>query len=241
MDAKPHSRNATGPELIWLGEQALEVRFGARIAVDINARAQRAARVLSAARLTGVVDVVPTYAGVGLVLHDRSRLSYDEMERRVRELLADDRDVDAMPVRVVRIPVAYGGEEGTDLTEAAQACGISEQELIARHTAAQYTVAMLGFQPGFPYLIGLDAGLHLPRRATPRPRVPAGSVAIGGAQTGIYPSASPGGWHVIGRTSARLFDPTRDPPALLAPGDVVRFFAVGAGELARARVEVNDA
>lgn len=241
MDAKPHSDKQI-PELIWLGEQALEVRFGARISLEINARAQRAARVLAAAGLTGVVDVVPTYASVGLVLHDRARLSYEEMERRVRELLADEAAGQvAAATRVVRIPVAYGGAEGEDLAEVAERGKLSAAEVIERHTAAEYTVAMLGFQPGFAYLIGLDASLHLPRRATPRTRVPAGSVAIGGAQTGIYPSASPGGWHVIGRTSARLFDPAREPPALLAPGDRVRFVAVRANELERARVEVADA
>ena len=104
---------------------------------------------------------------------------------------------------------------------------------------AVFTIGMIGFLPGFPYLIGLDAALELPRHATPRPRVPAGSVAIGGAQTGIYPSASPGGWHLLGRCGARLFDPQRAEPALLRAGDRVRFRPVAAGELARATVQVR--
>jgi KipI family sensor histidine kinase inhibitor len=122
--------------------------------------------------------------------------------------------------------VRYGGEHGPDLQRVADHAGLSTTDVIARHAVAEYTVAMLGFAPGFPYLLGLDAALATPRLATPRTRVPAGSVAIGGAQTGLYPQASPGGWNLIGRTDRVLFDPQRDPPALLAPGDRVRFVPV---------------
>jgi len=113
--------------------------------------------------------------------------------------------------------------------------------VIARHAAAEYRVAFIGFLPGFPYLMGLDPALHVPRRATPRTRVPAGSVAIGGAQTGIYPVASPGGWHVIGRTAIRLFDPAAAQPSLLRAGDRVRFVPVPVGEVDAAAIEVSDA
>lgn len=131
------------------------------------------------------------------------------------------------------IPVCYGGDGGPDLDVVAEHARLSRDDVIARHTAAEYTVAMLGFAPGFPYLLGLDPALHIPRRATPRTRVPAGSVAIGGAQTGIYPRELPGGWNLIGRTPRVLFDPRREPPALLAPGNRVRFRPIGADEFAR--------
>lgn len=136
-------------------------------------------------------------------------------------------------VRVVEIPVCYGGEYGFDLDAVAEHVRLSRDDVIARHAAAEYAVAMLGFAPGFPYLLGLDPALQMPRRATPRTRVPAGSVAIGGAQTGIYPRELPGGWHLVGRTPRILFDAQRDPPCLLAPGDRVRFRVIDAAEFAR--------
>lgn len=136
-------------------------------------------------------------------------------------------------VRVVEIPVCYGGEYGLDLDAVAERARLSRDDVIARHAAAEYVVAMLGFAPGFPYLLGLDPALQMPRRATPRTRVPAGSVAIGGEQTGIYPRELPGGWHLVGRTPVVLFDARRDPPCLLAPGDRVRFRAIDAAEFAR--------
>ena len=134
---------------------------------------------------------------------------------------------------LVEIPVCYGGECGSDIDAVAEHTRLSREEIIARHAAAEYTVAMLGFASGFPYLLGLDPTLHVPRRANPRTRVPAGSVAIGGAQTGIYPRELPGGWHLIGRTPLVLFDPEREPPCLLAAGDRVRFRAIDADEFAR--------
>lgn len=122
--------------------------------------------------------------------------------------------------RLIEIPVSY---DGPDLGDVATHCNLSADEVVHRHAAAAYTVYFIGFQPGFAYLGGLDETLHTPRRAAPRTAVPAGSVGIGGAQTGIYPLATPGGWQLIGRTALPLFDPLADPPTLLAPGDRVRF------------------
>lgn len=124
--------------------------------------------------------------------------------------------------RLVEIPVAY---DGPDLGDVAAHCGLSADEVVHRHTRPEYIVYFIGFQPGFSYLGGLDETLHTPRRAEPRVAVPAGSVGIGGAQTGIYPLATPGGWQLIGRTALALFDPQAEPPTLLAPGDRVRFVA----------------
>jgi KipI family sensor histidine kinase inhibitor len=129
--------------------------------------------------------------------------------------------------REVEIPVQYGGESGPDLGVVARHTGLSAQEVVQRHAAGEYVVFFLGFQPGFAYMGGLDKGLHTPRRSSPRTEVAAGSVGIGGEQTGIYPAASPGGWQLIGRTEAALFDPTQTPPTLLQPGDRVRFTIAG--------------
>ena len=133
----------------------------------------------------------------------------------------------------IEIPVCYGGEFGPDLDAVATHCGLEPAEVSARHAAGDYRVAMLGFMPGFAYLLGLDESLHMPRRASPRTRVPAGSVAIGGAQTGIYPRELPGGWQLIGRTPLTLFDPSQAEPALLRPGQRVRFRAIDAAAFAR--------
>jgi len=151
---------------------------------------------------------------------------------RVRQcLLTDLSDLEKAGTRQstvtdVEIPTYYGGEAGPDLDQVAEICGLTPPEVIARHSAALYTVACIGFSPGFPYLTGLPAELHLPRRAIPRISVPAGSVAIAGGQAGIYPASSPGGWHLIGRTQIPLFSPMEEPPTRLKPGDRVRFVPI---------------
>ena len=129
--------------------------------------------------------------------------------------------------RRIEIPVRYGGAEGPDLDEVARHSGLSREEVVRLHQAGEYTVYFLGFQPGFAYLGGMDPRLATARRKEPRVAVPAGTLGIGGEQTGIYPSAAPGGWQLIGRTSVLLFDPARDPPSLLLPGDTVRFVNIG--------------
>ena len=133
---------------------------------------------------------------------------------------------DPTPGTLVEIPGAYGGDDGPDLATVAAHAGLDSDEVVRLHTTADHVVGMIGFAPGCPYLLGLPAALAIPRRATPRTRVPAGSVAIAERQTGIYPWTSPGGWHVIGRTPRAMFDPHRDPPALLRAGDRVRFVPV---------------
>ena len=156
-------------------------------------------------------------------------LSFDPLATDVEALQATVQALWAQPARALRlgrrvdIPVRYGGEGGPDLAAVAAHCGLSPAEVVRRHAAAEYVVYFIGFQPGFAYLGGLDASLHTPRRGEPRLAVPAGSVGIGGAQTGIYPLATPGGWQLIGHTALALFDPQAEPPTLLAPGDRVRF------------------
>jgi KipI family sensor histidine kinase inhibitor len=182
------------------------------------------AAALAAEKLPDVQDIVPAYLGVA-VFYDSLHASYGEMAAKllaVCERVMDSTTV-ADKVREHEIPVTY---DGPDLADVAVSCGLSTEEVIARHSGRRYSVDLLGFVPGFGYLSELDASLRLPRRPQPRPRVPAGSVAIAGAQTAVYPLDTPGGWHIIGRTGSVMFDPERDPPALLRAGDIVRFVPV---------------
>lgn len=169
-----------------------------------------------AADLPGVVEVVPGYHTLLVTAASPRELA------TVRDALPalDLPVLEQVRRRVVEVPVVYNGE---DLAGVARLTGLPEEEVVRRHTAAEYLVAFLGFAPGFPYLVGLDPSLHVPRRETPRTRVPAGSVGLAGEQTGIYPQATPGGWQLIGRTDTVLFDVEREPPALLAAGDRLRF------------------
>lgn len=198
-----------------------------------NARVHRIAARIRADAPAWLRDLVPAYASLA-VFFDPDAIDAGTVERWLDARLAgDDGTTAATAPRCIEIPVVYGGDFGEDLDSAAQELGITADALAARHAAGTYTVAMIGFAPGFPYLSGLDPALALPRLVTPRTRVPAGSVAIGGAQTGLYPRASPGGWRLIGRTPLRLFDPMRASPSLLVPGDRVRFVAIDAREFAR--------
>jgi KipI family sensor histidine kinase inhibitor len=211
-----------------IADNALVMRIGDRIDSHTNARVHGLCERIRAQRLVWLRDLVPAYASVG-VFFDPLLIETDALKKWLRTTL------DALPARTeepeastrtVDIPVVYGGEAGPDLKSAAAELGLTPAELAERHASGEYTVAMIGFAPGFPYLLGLDPALALPRLATPRSSVPAGSVGIGGTQTGIYPRESPGGWRLIGRTPLALFDPARDQPALLAPGDRVRFVAM---------------
>lgn len=214
-----------------LSETLLLLRFGSAIDADLNARVHRAAATLRAARLPGVTDFVPAYATLGVVYapaawSNGAEAPWLRLAAAISaKLKAPDTHAATTPA-TVEIPVRYGAAHGPDLDDLARQLDLSIDALVAHHVAADYHVAMLGFAPGFPYLLGLDPRLHASRRASPRTRVPRGSVAIGGAQTGIYPSELPGGWQLIGRTPLVLFDASRQPACLLAPGDHVRFRAI---------------
>jgi KipI family sensor histidine kinase inhibitor len=170
----------------------------------------------------GVVELVPGYRTLLVVAAPEEAEALDELAATLPGLELPP--AEAVAGEPVEIPVTYDGE---DLPEVAGLTGLEVTEVVRRHTAPTYTVAFLGFSPGFPYLVGLDPALEVPRRDTPRTSIPAGSVGLAGGQTGIYPTASPGGWQLIGRTEVTLFDPDRDPPALLGPGTRLRFTEAG--------------
>jgi KipI family sensor histidine kinase inhibitor len=222
----PEAQAHAGVQLESIADDALLLRMGERIDATTNARVHALCEHIRSRRPAWLRDLVPAYASVGLFF-DPLLIDPAGTEAWLRShLLALPSDpVATATARLVEIPVVYGGDAGPDLDAAAAELGIPSAELVQRHAAGEYTVAMIGFAPGFPYLLGLDPALAMPRLATPRTSVHAGSVGIGGAQTGIYPRESPGGWRLIGRTPSVLFDPAQEPPALLAPGDRVRFIA----------------
>lgn len=212
------------------GPQAWLVRFGRDLSEETMARALAVARELEANPPEGVREFTMGYASVLLEYEGDAEASVHWGRRSLPRLIEGWRslDVEETAVRTLEVPVVYDGE---DLSEVARQTGLDEGEVIARHSGRDYRVWLLGFAPGFPYLGVLDEALHLPRRPTPRPRIAAGSVAIAGGQTGIYPSESAGGWHIVGRTALKLFDPQGKEPFLLRPGDTVRFVAVEAAHV----------
>ena len=204
-----------------LGDSAITIVLGTERSRDLLSRVHATAAALAAEKLPDVQDVVPAYLGVA-VFYDSLHASYGEMSANLLAVCERVMDSTALTnqVREHEIPVTY---DGPDLADVSVSCGLSTEEVIARHSGRRYTVDLLGFVPGFGYLSELDPALQLPRLPQPRPRVPAGSVAIAGAQTAVYSLDTPGGWHIIGRTDRVMFDPSRDPPALLSAGDMVRF------------------
>ena len=208
-----------------LGDRALLVTLGSSIDEVTHRRVRALAARIEQARIPGLVELVPAFASVALH-YDPVHAAFDDIASAVTPLL-ERLDAERLPpARVIEIPVCYGGAYGPDLEDVAREHRLSPDDVVKMHTAPEYLVHMIGFAPGFPYLGGLDERIATPRRATPRARVPASSVGIGGSQTGVYPSETPGGWHLIGRTDVKLFDSLRDPPAMFAVGDRVRFTAI---------------
>ncbi|MCU0292241.1 MAG: 5-oxoprolinase subunit PxpB [Thermoanaerobaculaceae bacterium] len=214
-----------GPPARPSSDHSLRLELGTSLDRATHERVRRAFLTLREAALPGVTNLHPAYATL-LVSFDPRQTTAGPLAAGIETALHRAADAPLPPGRKVDIPVCYGGEAGPDLAEVAAHCGLTLAEVVRRHSGTDYLVHFLGFSPGFPYLGGLPPELGTPRLDTPRPRVPAGSVAIGGAQTGVYPHATPGGWRLIGRTPLRLFDGHRRPPAWLELGDHVHFVPV---------------
>lgn len=215
-------------QLIPAGDTAVVVVLGRIMDRQLSRAVLALADRILAASVPGVVEVVPAFAS--LTVHFDPRLAtLGDLSDAIARLAALPGET-ASPPRQWTIPVCYEGGFAQDLAEVSERSGLAQADVIARHTAADFHVYMLGFLPGFPYMGDLEAALRLPRRPSPRVAVPAGSVAIAEAMTAIYPQESPGGWHIVGRTPVRLFDPAAVPPARLRAGDQVRFRPVTRGE-----------
>ncbi len=206
-------------QIVPLSDSSVLLRLGESIAPAINRRVHLLAAALSLHPLPGLRETVPGYAS--LTLHyDPLALTYAQVCEWLESRLNLVAETASLPSKMVEVPVAY---DGPDLDFVSTYCRLTVDEVIRLHAGTVYTVYMIGFTPGFPYLGILPEALRVPRMETPRPKVPAGSVALAGVQTGIYPVESPGGWRLIGRAPLSLFDPQREPPFLFAPGDEVRF------------------
>ncbi|EDP99598.1 5-oxoprolinase subunit PxpB [Shewanella benthica] len=213
------------PKLFLLGEKALVLDCAGLSGSSSKLEIQRQIwHIADICRASGDFDdIVPGNNNLTFFFKDSKKIPF--WIKQINTLWSNKRPQDK-PGKLIQIPVQYGGEYGPDLNAVAEYHKLTAQEVIAIHTSTQYNVLFLGFQPGFPYLDGLDERLFTPRLATPRLSIPAGSVGIGGEQTGIYPTRSPGGWQLIGRSSLALFDATSEHGALLAPGDRVQFVSV---------------
>lgn len=213
------------PSIEPLGDSAAIVAWQLLDETAAQRAVQNAAAYLDHNRIDGVIAVAPAFKSL-TVYYECGRLTWSEAENWLSDSLRSVPITLETTRRRLEIPVCYDPEFALDLTAVADAHNLTMGDVKALHSNVDYAVQMIGFSPGFPYLAGLPSQLHTPRRASPRIHVPAGSVAIGGAQTGIYSSKSPGGWNIIGRTPVQLFDPQRDPPCLLQTGDIIRFVPI---------------
>lgn len=238
--------NTAGFSIEFAGDAAVIVAFAATgVDLSVQARVAHTAAVVGHQAIAGVRDVVPTLHSLA-VYYDPLRVDLDRLVAVLTAAAGDVVDAAALPVVVHDIPVWYGGSAGPDLETVAEAARLSAASVIALHSGTVYRVFMMGFTPGFAYLGPVDARIAVPRRATPRLRVPAGSVGIAGVQTGVYPSETPGGWMIVGRTPVRTFVPGLADPFLVKPGDGVRFQPISEAEYRRlerhrAAVERNRA
>lgn len=207
------------------GDRMVLVELPEEISLAVHSQVLWLASELGKFAMGGVVEWIPSYRSLGVV-YDPDQISYHDLVARLKELESSSNPSTQTASSRVEIPVCYGGEMGPDLSFVAQHNQLSAEEVIQIHTSMDYRVYLLGFSPGFPYLGGMSPRITTPRLDEPRLRVPEGSVAIGGNQTGIYPSETPGGWRLIGRTPLRVFDLKRGSPFLLNAGDGVRFRAI---------------
>ena len=212
------------PRLLPSGDSAVTVEFSRTIDDEANRRVLALDRTMEQEPIAGVTETVPTYRSL-LVHYDPLQIGFETLGQKLIELATRPVPASENP-RHWRVPVAYGGEHGIDLEDVAKTLATTPDDVIARHIAGDYRVAMLGFTPGWSYLSGLQASLHMPRRQNPRLLTPMGTISVGGIQAGIQCLAGPSGWHLLGRTPVRTYQLHRDPIFLLEPGDRVKFYVI---------------
>ena len=225
-------------KLLTAGDSSILLQFGNTIDPAINRKIAATVQLMREQHINGVTDVIPAFCSL-LINYDPRVISYEQIKRRMEALVKIDVTAGDTRKRVFEIPVCYGGEYGPDIQNIADHAGMSVEEVIQIHTSRDYLIYMLGFLPGFTYLGGLDERIHTPRLANPRIRIPAGSVGIGGSQTGIYPMDSPGGWQLMGMTPVKTYDPDREAPILVEAGDYIRFVAIDEDEFHRIKELVD--
>ena len=226
MNSRVMATTFHSPRILPSGDSAITVEFSRNIDDEANRRVLALDRALARETVAGVTETVPTYRSL-LVHYDPVQIGFDALGDRLTAL-AQLPVPPTIGTRRWRIPVCYGGEHGIDLEDVAKTLDTTPDDIVARHIAGDYRVAMIGFTPGWSYLSGLEEFLHMPRRQNPRLLTPSGTISIGGVQTGIQCLAGPSGWHLLGRTAVRTYQLHRDPIFLLEPGDAVTFSAVDA-------------
>lgn len=228
------------PTISPVGDCAISIDFGQVIDPKINRHIRQTIERIQALQLDGIIELVPTYCAL-LVQYDAMLYSYADMCNIIEPTFSESvTDNDNEKVTVIEIPTVYGGEFGPDLGFVASHNNLSEDEVIAIHSGTDYLVYMLGFIPGFTYLGGMDPRIATPRLSSPRTLIPAGSVGIAGEQTGTYPSDSPGGWQIIGRTPVTMYDMSKEQAALLSAGDYVRYVPIDEQEYNRIKALDGD-
>lgn len=208
-----------------MGDRGLLLEYGDEISAEVNEKVRKMALALQAEPLDGVIEVVPTYRSL-LVVYNPLMIPLEGLKSRLKQLEEGLKGISFPDPKLTKIPVLYGGDFGPDLEKVAEYLHRTPEEVIRLHCGKPYFIYMIGFMPGFPYMGELPDALITPRLKTPRLSVPAGSVAIAQKQTGIYPVESPGGWQILGRTPVRLFNPEKQPPALLRMGNLVQFYPI---------------
>ena len=221
------------------GDSGLLIQFEQVIRPAINQRIAAIVKLIRAQQISGIIDMIPTYCSL-LINYNPQAISYKELHHRIESIVKMDTKTESITKKVYEIPTCYGGKYGPDLKNIAEHAGLSEEEVIRIHSSSDYLIYMLGFLPGFTYLGGLDERIHTPRLANPRVLIPAGSVGIGGSQTGIYPVDSPGGWQLMGMTPVKTYDPNRAEPILVQAGDYIRFVPVSEEEYLAIEKQVAD-
>ncbi|MBV7507052.1 5-oxoprolinase subunit PxpB [Bacillus sp. sid0103] len=222
-----------------LGDLAIRICFGDGINEMIHERVQYFTSMLHCSNIPGIIEWVPAYNTIAIYYRPEI-ISYNKLVETVEKLYHTSAAAKPRQPIVYEIPVYYGGETGLDLPFIAQYHKLSEEEVISLHTDKEYLIYMVGFVPGFPYLGGLSPQLAVPRLEHPRPRVPAGTVGIGGEQTGIYPSEVPSGWRIIGITPVKLFEIEKPNPCLFSAGDYIKFFPINGDEYQRIKKLVEE-
>lgn len=231
-----NSRLKEGPVCRLAGDTGLIVEFGDGIDPDVNAKVRAMAAAVKKQMPEGIIEIIPTYRSL-LFIYDPILIQPDRLTALIEELESTLDHTDEKEVKVIEIPVCYGGQFGPDIENVKASANLDSDEVILIHSRPEYLIYMVGFTPGFPFLGGLDEKLFTPRLTTPRMAVPAGSVGIANNQTGMYPIESPGGWQIIGKTPLKLFAPQRENPFLYKAGDKIKFVPISPDEFEQIKQE----
>lgn len=226
------------PKILPVGDKAIVVEFGDEISVECNNKVLSLYKNITSNKEPYIISSIPTYRSL-LIKYDPLEISYPELIEEINEKLKQQKDLNIKP-KVMEIPVKYGGDFGPDIEYVAKHNNISIDEVIKLHTKPLYRIYMIGFTMGFAYLGGMSSKIETPRLEKPRTKIPAGSVGIAGKQTGIYPVESPGGWRLIGKTPVKLYDPYREDPILVKPGNYIKFVEISEDDFYNIENEIKQ-